>query len=320
MSNRITFDERCARIQECAWRVGQRMDANETALFSRQLEAIETRLFEVKYPDGHAIELVPLNTAIDPGAETYTYRAYDYVGRAKRVSNFATDFPRVDVSGKEVQRKLQNYGASYGFDLQQLRAARFANFQLEQKLDVAARRVIMRELDQKLWFGDTDIAIYGLANSTLVSPTAVITGTWASATALNILADLQKLINAPSVASKGVEQTTAVVLPHASWLIVTTKFMGAEAPGMTVLDMAKKANPGVAFYESYKLDLADAEGDGPRAVAYADDAEKVEGLVPTEFEVLPAVDEGGQFTVKVMMRTGGVILRYPAAVAYMDGI
>lgn len=317
---RITLDQRAAEIDECMRRIRVRMDANETMAFARQLEQIEARLFEVKYPEGHAIELIPLNTSIDPGALSYTYRVQDFAGEAKRVANWATDFPRVDVQGKEVTHKLDNYGASFGYDLQQLRSARFASFPLEQNLNIAARRVVMRKLDDNLWFGDSAIGVTGLANSALVTPVAVITGTWTTATALQILADVQKLINAAENASKGVEKSDTVVLPVSRYTLLSTKFMGAEAPGLTVLDMLKKANPGVAFHSSYKLELADAEGDGPRALAYTNDREKIEGLVPTEFEILPAVDQGGQFEVKVMGRFGGVAVRYPGSVNYMDVI
>lgn len=318
MKRRITLDERAEILSDVTRKCGVRLDANETMMFSRQLEYIETQLFEVKYPQGHAIEIIPLKTNIDPGATKYTYRAKDYVGAAKRISNFATDFPRVDMQGKEVEHKLQNYGASYGFDLQQLRSAQFAKFQLESNLNTAAREVVMRKLDENLWFGDTEIGVYGFANSTLVSPTAVITGAWSAATADEILDDAQKLINAASAASNGVENTNAVAFPVSLWNIISKKFMGAAAPGVTVLEMLKKANPGVAFYNSYRLELADAAGTGPRIVAFTASETHVFGLVPTEFEVLPAVDQGGQFEVKCMGRFGGVATPYPAALNYMD--
>jgi hypothetical protein len=317
---RMTLDERAEEIRDVMRRLRIRMDANETMMFARQLEQIEARLFEVKYPEGHAIELVPLNTAIDPGALTYTYRAGDYSGEAKRVVNWATDFPRVDLQGKEVTHKLDNYGASFGYDLQQLRSAKFANFALESQLNAAARRVIMRKLDANLWFGDSQIGVTGLANNALVSLVSVITGTWTSATADQILADAQKLISAAENASKGVEKSNAVILPVSRYTLLAAKFMGVSAPGFTVLDMLKKANPGVAFYQSYQLETANAAGTGPRAIAFTSDSEQLEGLVPIEFEVLPAVDQGGQFEVKVMGRFGGVAIRYPLSVQYMDSI
>lgn len=322
MKRRITLDERAADIQDVmrAMPRSQRLDANETMLFARQLEAIETRLFEVKYPEGHAMELVPILTSIDPGADKYTYRFEDVAGEAKRITNWSKDFERVDVKGDEVSHKLQNYGASYGYDLQQLRAAKFANYALERQLNTGARRVVMRKLDTNIWFGDTEIGVRGLANSALVSPTAVITGTWASATSLQIVADAQKLISAPVNASKGVEETDTVIFSTSIYELVSKRFMGNEAPGMTVLDMLKKANPGVAFFKSYRLETADAGGTKPRAIAFRKDPEKLEALVPVEFEVLPAVDQGGEFEVKVFGRFGGVATRYPTSIAYMDNL
>jgi hypothetical protein len=178
----------------------------------------------------------------------------------------------------------------------------------------------MRKLDSNLWFGDSQVNTTGLANNALVSLVSVITGTWTSATADQILADAQKLINAAEAASKGVEKSNTVIFPVSRYVILATKFMGVSAPGMTVLDMLKKANPGVAFYQSYQLELANAAGNGPRAIACTSDSEKLEGLVPIEFEVLPAVDQGGQFEVKCMGRFGGVAIRYPVSVQYMDSI
>lgn len=321
MKKRMTLDERAAKIAKICDRLDIRLDANETMMFSRQLEYIETQLYAVKYPLGHAIELVPLRTNIDPGAEKYTYRTQDYVGAAKRVSNWSTDFPRIDLQGVEISHKIQNYGVSFGYDLQQLRAAKFANFALESNLNTAAREVVMRKLDENLWFGDTAIGVYGIANnSALVTPTSVITGDWATATPDEMLADAQKLINAASTNSNGVEESNAVVFPVSSWNIITKTFMGTSAPGVTVLDMLKKANPGVAFYKSYRLETADVAGTGPRAIAFTSDVQHVFGIVPTEFEVLPAIDQGGQFEVKCMGRFGGVAMPYPLSVSYMDDI
>ncbi len=319
-NRRMTLDERAARLARVCDNIGVRLDANETMAFARQLEQIEARLFEVKYPDGHGIELVPMNRSIDPGALSYTYRFQNIVGEAKRVSNWATDFPRVDVQGQEVTHRLENYGASYGYNLQQLRSAGFANYPLDQQLNIAARRVVMRKLDENIWFGDTSIAVYGLANSTLVSPTSVITGDWPTATAQEILDDAQKLISQAEVATKGVEKSDSVAFAVSTMQILAKKYMGADAPGKTVLAVLKENNPGVAFYQSYKLENADAGGTHPRAIAWTNDPELVEALVPTEFEILPAVDQGGQFEVKVMGRMGGVAIRRPLSVTYMDDL
>jgi hypothetical protein len=320
MRRRITLDERAAQIGNVCQQLGIRMDANETALFSRQLESIEKRLFEVKYPDGHGVEIVPILSSIDPGASQYTYRAGDYTGKAKRVVNWATDFPRVDVQGKEVKQSLHNYGASYGFDLQQLRASKFAGYSLEQNLNVAARRVIMRELDINIWIGDSAVGITGIANNANVSPTAVITGDWPSATSAQVYADVQKLISQVRIQSKGIHKTNSVALPTSSMeLLAQTILDTANASNATILEVLKKNNPGVGFFESYQLETAGNDGAG-RALAFEADAENMEALVPTEFEILPAVSLGGSFEVKVMGRFGGVALRYPLALACMDDI
>jgi hypothetical protein len=289
-------------------------------MFARQLEQIEAQLFEVKYPEGHAIELVPLNTAIDPGALEVHVPREGLHGRGEARLELGDGLPARRPAGQgglaqagQLRRELRVRPAAAPLgEVRQLRAREPAQHRGAPRRDAQARLepLVRRQPDQH----------DGLANNALVSLVSVITGTWTSATADQILADAQKLINAAEAASKGVEKSNTVIFPVSRYVILATKFMGVSAPGMTVLDMLKKANPGVAFYQSYQLELANAAGNGPRAIACTSDSEKLEGLVPIEFEVLPAVDQGGQFEVKCMGRFGGVAIRYPVSVQYMDSI
>lgn len=320
----VRMDARERQVERCiATLEGQgferRADANETAIFSRQLEQIETRLFDVKYPEGHAVDIVPLLTSIDKGADQYTYRAFDYVGQAKRSSNYADDAPRVDISGFEVTAKLHSYRAAYGYSVQDMRAAAMANLPLDAKRASAVRNVLMRKLDQVLWLGDTEVNVHGLANSTLVDLVSVITGTWTSATALQMLADVQKLVSAATNGSSGVEKSDTLVLPVSRYQILTQTFIGNDL-NKTVMDLLLKANPGLKVYQSYMLELADAEGDGPRAIAFTNDPEKLEGLVSVEFEQFAPIAKNMAFSIDCHMRCGGVAIRYPGSVKYMDVI
>jgi hypothetical protein len=322
MGRRITLDQRTQQIIHVLKALGEaeRYDANETAMFSRQLEFIDQSQFDVLYPIGHAIELMPLMTGMDPGAESYTYRAYDYTGRAERVTNYGSNPPRVDANGVEVTTKVHSYWDGYGWSIQDLRAAAFAGGRsLDQLRATAAREVLMRKLDENLWFGDSEVNITGIANNALVDAVSVITGGWTTATADQILADITKLLVAASLATGGVEVSDSLLLPVSRYDIIATKFIG-DNKDKTVLDLLRKAFPNVSIKSSYRLETGDAARTGVRAIAYTNDKKKLEGLVPMEFEQFAPQAKNMDFSVTCHMRAGGVAIRYPGSVKYMDSI
>ena len=79
------------------------MDASESVFFSRQLESIRAQAFDVAYPELKGFKLVPAKTDIHPGAEQYTYRVFDKVGKATLSSDMSDRGPRIDIN---ILRKL----------------------------------------------------------------------------------------------------------------------------------------------------------------------------------------------------------------------
>lgn len=325
---RITLDaagekraqERVPLLMQQMAGAGVRMDANETLVFSRQLEYIERQLYRVKYPQGHAIELMDIKRDIPPGAKEYTYRFGEELGQAARVANAATDYPRVDLVGGEVTIKIHTYGASFGYTRKELQQAAMADLAIDTERATTARNVIARKLDEVLWLGDSQVGITGLANNANVGTVSPVTGTWSTATAAQILADLQKLVSAAPSATKGVEEITVVALATALYEKAARSFVGDNLD-KTVLDLFKRANPQIKrVVGSHRLDLADAESDGPRIVAFNDSPEVLQGIVPIEFEQLaPLAGKGGSWTIECEMSCAGTAIRYPGAVRYMDG-
>src|SRR5262249_19550617 len=110
---------------------GWRFDAGESIFFARQLEYIRPGLFEVLYPDLIGKKIVPVNNSVNTGAEEYTYRAYDRTGKAIVIKNYSQQSPRVDVQGKESTAQIRGLTDSYGYNLQELRAAMYAQLPLD---------------------------------------------------------------------------------------------------------------------------------------------------------------------------------------------
>ena len=109
-----------------------RMD--EAGLFlERQLEFIRPQVFEVEYADIKYPTILPVTSEAGPGAQTFTYRIMDATGDFKLISDAADDLPRADVSQTEKSINIRSFGGSFGYTVQELRAAQMANLALEQR-------------------------------------------------------------------------------------------------------------------------------------------------------------------------------------------
>ena len=89
----------------------------------------------------------------------------------------------------------------------------------------------------------------------------------------------------------------------------------------TAMQAFLQSNPYITRIESWnKLALADAAGTGPRAVCYKRDPEVLELVIPQEYEELPPQPKGFMYDIPCHARCGGVVVYYPLAMAYMDGL
>src|SRR5262249_37010472 len=147
--------------------------------------------------------LIPIDSEVNPGAETVKFNVYDRRGIAKVIKSYADDLPRVDLVVTEVRSPIRSLGISYGFSQQELRAAAMAGMPLETQKATMARRAIEEAIDKIGAKGDSLNGLNGLlgipnANTYTVPNGAGGTATWGGATpktADEILADLNGIIN-----------------------------------------------------------------------------------------------------------------------------
>lgn len=314
------FDSWSRRIVRDTGLFEGREDANETAIFARQLEHVYTKTYDVKYPEFKARLFIPLDTSVPSGAETYTYRQFDEVGMAALIANYADDLPDVTLFGKEFTGKCKSIGTSYSYSIQDVRRASMSGMALETALPKVARRVTEAKIDKLAAFGDEATGLVGFLNNANVTPVSPITGTWSSASADNIIADLDKLVNSIVIATNGIHVPDTLLLPITQFLRLNN-LQKSAASDKTVLQWYLENNPFIKNIDHwYLLDLADADLDGPRAVAYQRSPEVLGLVIPQEFEQFPPQAKNLAFSVPCHARCGGVKVTYPLAIAYMDGI
>lgn len=294
-----------------------RLDANETALFARQLEDIDAELYRVEYPEHRGRIIVPVKTNISEGAEEYTYRAMNQAGQSKVIANYSTDLPRVDVQGLEVTQKLFGHGASYGYSIQDLRRSRMSGLPFDRERAITARFVVDQKNDKIIAHGESSVGVTGFWNSTLVSLVVPATGSWATASAEEIADDLFLMERTIMTDSSMVEVPDTVVLPPTLFGLASTKRLAnTEA---TALEFFLRKSLAVKNAEWWhEGELADAAGTGPRIAMGKRDPRKVCALLPLEFHQMPPEQRGLGFVINCDSRAGGVIFRYPKSWRYMD--
>lgn len=304
-----------------------KMDAGESAFFSRQLEHIRPGLFEVKYSELKAMSFLPVNTSIHPGAEEYTYRWFDMVGKAELSSDYSSRGPRADVLGNEASSKIRGIKASYGYSIQEARAAMMAQLPLDMRKARAARTAIAQKIDDILLMGDGTSTYLGLYGLFKLSGTTTYTTTTGDAgetefedkTPDEIITDLHGLVHKVVTDTKEVERPDSMILPLSTLNYLATTRMG-DGSDQTILNFFKATSPYIRNIDSStKLETAGATS-SKRIVAYAKSPDKLEAILPIEFEQLPPEQEGYEVITQCAARLGGVVPYFPKSIVYADGV
>jgi len=311
--------------------VSQNLDANESIFFARELETIKARSYDILYPEFTAKRFIPVSGDAGSGAEQITYQQYDRVGVMKIIANYADDLPRSDVKGREFTSPVRSIGGSYGYSIQEIRAAQMAGKPLQQRKANAVRQSYEQTVNDIGWKARTvDAAYAGLTgflynpNTTKSSPT---TGNWiaGSATADQIIADVNEAINDVRTLTKGVEMVDTLLLPipEFSYIASTPR---SNVSDTTILEFLRRVNPGVTFEAVNELtNVTPAPSGGSPAtnsimIAYRRSPDKLTLEIPQTFEQFPAQERGLEFLINAHGRIGGVIIYYPLSVNIVEGI
>jgi len=301
---------------------GDRFDSKFTSALERQLEFIKAQTYDIVYPELKARTLIPVDNSVDPGAETITYRQWDEFGAAKVISNFADDLPSVDALVEEFTSPVKSIGASYQWSVQDLRRSAMSGSQLDQRRANAARRSIENKIEDNGAFGLANAGgITGFYNNPNVPITTLITGTWATATADQIIADINKMVTDYLVSTKEAFLPDTLVVPQAAYFILATKRVSTTGDtGTTILKQLLETSPYIKSVVSWTKGTSAGVGSTTRMVLYKRDPEVLQMCIPQEFEQMPPQAQSLAFTVPCHARVAGVIVYYPIAMRYADGI
>lgn len=300
-----------------------RLDASETTFFKRQLEYIKPRTYDIKYKNLRAMELIPVSTEANAGADYIIWYSYGRAGIAKIVADYAHDFPRCDVFATENQSKIYEMGTSYGYSIKEIRRAAKAGNSLDTRRANTARRAIDELFDKLAWFGSEDFNIQGFLNYPGIGDYVVPNGAggdpeWPTKTPDEIVKDLTGLLDTVSVPTEGREMADTILLPRVRYNLLKNTRMGGSSD-TTILKYFLDNNPDVTIEV---LDELKDQGDGGSQVmyAYTRDAEHLTMEMVSPFEQLEPDKKGASWEIPCMASYGGVIVYYPQSIAKADNI
>ena len=300
-------------------------DADTSVFFARELEAVKAKTYDQKSANLNALNLFPMSTEVDAGAETITYQSFGQVGMAKIVANYATDFPRVDVEGEEHSARVFSIGASYGYSVQDVRAARLAGKPLNQRKATAVRRAIDEKINSIAFNGDEAHGIVGiLKNPNISTYTLTADGTGSATefkkkTPVQILRDLNAAVSSVIELTNGVEVPDTVVLPIAQYnYLSNTPYSDSIAD--SILTVFKKNNPYIKdVFQAAEMAGAGASGKDI-ALIYVRDADHVTVECPMPFMQYNVQQDNMEYKVPCEARTAGVLVYYPLSMVKVEGI
>jgi hypothetical protein len=297
-----------------------RMD--DAGLFlQRQLEYIRPQVFETVYADIKYPTILPVTSEAGPGAQTFTYRIMDSTGEFRLLADSADDLPRSDVSQVEKSINIRSFGGSFGYSVQELRAAQMANIALEQRRATAVRRAYEEKVESVAMFGEASVALTGFFNNATVDIVAAdkwFTG--ASTTAQEMLDLLNYGVTAIINGSQMKEQPDTILLPYEDYSKISVT-RNSDSSDVTVLEYFLRTNPYITNVEPINQ-LTKGKNSGRlftnRMVVYKRDPEKVQLHIPQPLELFPAQQRGLEFIVPAHARVGGVAVYYPKSMIYVQ--
>jgi hypothetical protein len=191
-----------------------------------------------------------------------------------------------------------------------------SGLQIDASKANAARKTMSLNFESVMAIGSSDYGFKGVANAASVSLVTATTGTWSSATALQMIGDVAKGIRAIKVDSKGAHVCNLVVLPPSLMALLEITLVANTA--VTAIEHLRRTYPGIAF-EEWAL-LEDAGASSVARIVFAERSpDNYSGINVVEFEALAPQLEGMDYVVPCHQRLGGVMVRYPLSLRYMDG-
>jgi len=290
-----------------------------------QTTHIEQGVYAIKYPDIQYPGLIPVDTSAHPFAKTVTYYSSDKAGVAGWLNGNADDIPMADTEMTQFESSVWTAGIGYGYGWEEINQAQMLGVNLQADKAAAARRASEEMVDRIALNGDTAKGLEGLFDNSAVTATPATTGDWATATPDQIIADINEALTNVQTATNNIILADTLLLPFAKWNLIASKRLTDTS--MTILEFVRLNNVYTAqtrqpleIRAERNLDDAGVSASA-RMIAYRRSPEVLKLHMPMPHRFLPVWQVGPlRWEIPGVMRLGGLDIRLPNEISYVDGI
>lgn len=303
-------------------------DAQAALGFVRsQTTHIETAVNETVYPDIQYPSLIPVDTSAHPFAQTVTYYSSDKFGKAEWINGNADDIPLAGTERAEHKTSVYMAAIGYGWGYEEIQHAMMLGINLPNDDAMAARRAYEEMVDRVALRGDATKGFSGLIGYPGVTAASAVNGDWdgTGTTEDQILEDVNAGILGVASDTLYTSVANTILLPPAKLNSLATRRLGDTT--MTVLEFLRRNNTYTAM-TGQPLDIRAVRGletagtgQTQRMIAYRRDPQVLKLHIPMPHRFLPVYQDGPlHWVVPGVFRLGGLDIRRPKEVRYVDGI
>ncbi len=289
------------------------------AFLARHLEIVAKRVFERKHPEFLARKVFAIAQDMDPGATLYTYEIGEEAGRAKIVSDYATDIPVIGIATGAISQKLHELAAMFQYPIGDLEKIRMSGRDTNQRKMVATRRAHLSLHEDLVWQGDTAKGIWGLVSHPFIPRMVAANSFDASSTGDQILAVMNLAWEQMRTNTNNVETPNTLLMSSGPYSYVAST-PRSSASDKTILSYFLEAHPEIDLH--MPVPRLDAQGTAGGDMMFLLDrnAENMGQLSSLQPSLLPPQPEA--LLIKVFMRSrhGGFVAYYPFAAFGVEAI
>jgi hypothetical protein len=304
-----------------------------------QTSHIEAKVYDIKFTSIQYEDILGgpegcIDTSANPWSKSVTYYSSENFGAAKWLDGNAGDVPYGSSERTKYETEVATAGRGYEYGLEEINQAYMLGIPLEAERVRGAMRAYQELVDGVALIGDSAKGFTGLFNNASVPQAAVATvssaTTWAAKLALGsggpqaVLADVNAAITLVQTQTNTVQIADTLLLPYSRFnVLASTQLPNTD---MTLLEFIRKSNVYTAntgrpltIRSVRGLDTAGSGGTA-RMVAFRKDPEVVKLHIPMPMRFLPVQVQGVKFRVPGIFRLGGLDVRLPKEMTYLDGL
>lgn len=302
------------------------MDAEQSAFFARQLESVKTQTYDEKTRPLKLLEAIPKDTSVHPGADEMIWRSFKGIGVARFLNDYTMgNVPKANVIGTENRVKIQTFGEGFDYTVHEMNQAALTGMNLNARKAIEVRKHVEQLMNRTAASGASDYNLRGLLNYSGITEYTVpndgtgSTKTWATKTPDQIIRDIRGLIDAVEVTTKGVEVPDTVYLPQAKFSYLASTRTGSSGD-KTLLSFIKENFPQITRWDWLPELTGFGAGGTDRMFVGRLTPDAVQFCMPKALDFVAPQPRGLVWENYAYGRCGGVVIYYPLAFAFGDGI